>query len=189
MVECDRCPDPRFWLKEAECYGVHSQVVAISGEPNCDQAMDWMAGGVLNVLSRPVDLGRFKKILNAAQENIDTYQSISRQISSETSNGFSEFYRSLCGRLDSHELKKFIIESVQKLTGAHKVELRLSDLFAGSTFNLETNVPIRIDLDETARGSIEDWVLAGLNGRDYRLSYDLKANGSHLGALCSAACM
>ena len=36
MVDCDLCPDPLFWLKEADCFGLDSQVVAISGEPNFD---------------------------------------------------------------------------------------------------------------------------------------------------------
>ena len=184
VVDCSLSPDPLFWLKEADCSGLDAQVIAVTDQPNFDLAMRWVTGGVLNVLPKPVDGDRLKKLLISAQENSEAFQHISRRVSDETSSGLVEFYRGLCGRLDCFDLKKYIIDSCQALTGARRVELCLDDIFSGSSFNLETHVPIHTEAEENgSKMKPADNGASPLAARGYSLTYDLAANGRNLGEI------
>lgn len=181
LADCAVYCDPLFWLTEADRYGLATQLVAICDQVDFNQAMDWVAGGVLNVLLKPIETSRLEKLLYSAIENSATLNQLDRSLLSEASKDLSELYRGLCGRLEAQDLKNFIIESCKSITGARKVELNLSDIFAGSSYNLETHVPVSIDLTACADQSGLD--NCGLATREYHLDYELTANGHDLGEI------
>lgn len=181
LVDCDIHSDPLFWLTEADRYGLATQVIAIRDKADFSQAMDWVADGVLNILLKPIEPNRLAKLLRSAIENSAALNQLDRGLLSETSRNLSELYRGLCGRLEVQDLKNYIVESCKLITGARKVELNLSDLFAVSSYNLETNAPISVDLTGCADKNGAD--NCGPTSREYHLDYELRANGHDLGEI------
>jgi len=181
LADCTVHSDPLFWLTEADRYGLATQVIAVSDKADFNQAMDWVAGGVLNVLLKPIETSRLEKLIYSSLENSATLSRLDRSLLSEASKDLSELYRGLCGRLEAQDLKNYIVESCKAITGARKVELNLSDLFAGSSYNLETHVPISIDLTDCTDQSGAD--NCTLTSREYHLDYELAANGHDLGEM------
>ena len=50
-----------------------TQVIAVADEPDFDRSMDWVAGGVFSVLTRPLDPTRLQRLALAALENRETF--------------------------------------------------------------------------------------------------------------------
>lgn len=176
--------DPLFWLKEADRLGLETQVAAICDQPDFDQAMEWVSAGVLTVLPRPLDAARLEKLAAAARDNSDTFQQLKRRLGDDQSASMADFYRGLCGRLECGDLRKYIIESCKKITGARRVELCLSDLFSNYCLNLDTNEPIHIASEGCGEaGPSDSELIESAAARQYNISYVLKANGMTLGDL------
>lgn len=183
LVDCSSCSDPLFWQKEADRLVLAAQVVALTDQADFEQAMDWVAGGLFSVLTKPVSPARLEKVLLSVAENSEAFHQLNHRLNTEITSDLADFYRGLCGRLEIRDLRKYIVESCRKISGARQVELRLSDLFSGNSYHLESHIPISVDSDEDGADGKASGPDQNLSPREYHLSYDLIANGMELGEL------
>lgn len=184
-VECN----PLVWVEEVHRLALPAQVIAVTGEPDFRRAMDWVAGGVFNVLTHPLDESRLRDLALAALENQAAFKSILRSgdepesAASGLFRSLASFYHGLAGRLDGADLKKYVIDSVKMLTGALRVELSLVEDMSGSSYCLETHA-INFDRKESAppRG-LDDSPIAEAVPDNCRLSFEMRRDERHLGEI------
>ncbi|MGL4209017.1 MAG: hypothetical protein ACRCTY_06470, partial [Candidatus Adiutrix sp.] len=125
---------PLKWVEHIYEASLACQVIVIADKPNFNQAMDWVSGGVFCVLGKTLDWGRFHSVIAAALEHSETLKTIKASVNCEAptvnidahqQKQLQDFYRGLAGQICINPLKKYIIDSVKKMTGAQEVELKL----------------------------------------------------------------
>ncbi|MDR2947108.1 MAG: GGDEF domain-containing protein, partial [Candidatus Adiutrix sp.] len=168
---------------------IPAQVIAVTGEPDFGRAMDWVAGGVFNVLGKPLDETRLRRLVMATVEHCETFKAVLKSAKDdagampfELSRSLVSFYHGLAGRLDRADVKKYIIDSVKKLCGARRVELSLTEELSGSSYCLETNTvilnddPARVYFDASQAPAMKKPLGS-------RISFDLHSGDQMLGEL------
>ena len=183
--------DPLVWVEEVNRLSLAAQVIVITTDPDFNQSMDWVAGGIFNVLARPFSEERLLRQVLAAFETCQTFdllvgsrpaeEALTTVDPSREFRALSEFYRGLAGRLEGPELRSYIMDSVKRLTGARQVELCLVDSLTSSTYCLETHTIIGGAND--AEFPLPKAPVSGLDTVQCRLGYELSADGRHLGEL------
>ncbi len=76
ICECGDHDNPLRWVELVDELDLPAQVIAVLKEPSFEQAMDWVAGGLYNVLSKPLDEVRFRRICLSALENCQTFEAL-----------------------------------------------------------------------------------------------------------------
>ena len=189
VADCHSNDDPLIWVNTAHQLGLAAQVIAVTDQPDFYQAMDWVAGGVFNVLPRPLDESRLHRLALTALEDHETFKTLIQSggeleaAASGMSRSLATFYHGLAGRLDSSDVKKYIIDSVKRLTGARRVELSLVDDLSGSSYCLETHT---INLNENGPEGLYEMtksVPAEACPVKYHLSFDLCWGDQHFGEI------
>jgi len=190
VADCQLAPDPRLWVEMAQELGLTAQVIAVTGRPDFEKAMEWMADGVFSVLTRPLDENILSRRAREALESCQVYREVSESArAAEVSSGdwqglthsLAEFYYGLSGRIDGPDLKNYLLQSVKKLTGAKRVELRLVDDLTASSCHLgEYGLEERpIIIPEQFSNDV-----CTLNAEESRhRGYELSFKGRHLGEL------
>jgi len=190
LVDSSIGADPLVWVEEVQRLNLAAQVIAITDEPDFDQSMDWVAGGVFNVLTRPFSEERLRRQVLAALDSCRAFDLlVGHRLNDEEpapavgnlSRSLAEFYRGLTGRLEGPELRTYIMDSVKRLTGARQVELCLVDSLTSSTYCLETHTIIGGPND--AAYPLPPAPVSGMDTVQCRLGYELSAEGRHLGEL------
>lgn len=182
--------DPLVWVEEVHRLNLAAQVIVVADQPDFQAAMDWVAGGIFNVMTRPLDGDRLRRLARTALENcrafsglLEASEAARSAEANERSMALAEFYRGLTGRLDGLELKRYIADSVKRLTGAGLVEFCLVDNLSGSAYCLETYSATSADEPRDKAGRLIQAPLAGSPGDNYRLGFELSAAGEHLGEI------
>ena len=186
VADCSVESDPLVWVEEAHRLSLPAQIIAVANKPDFSQAMDWVAGGVFNVLARPLDENRLHKLVLTALENHETFKSLVARpeetpetAASDLAQALASFYHGLAGRLDCADVKKYLIDSVKRLTGARRVELSLADELSGASYCLETHT---INFNDGEAGHICDFSREAKPAKG-RLSFDLRRGDQHFGEI------
>ncbi len=190
VADCRVTADPLVWVEEAHRLNLPAQVIAVADEPDFDRSMDWVAGGVFNVLTRPLDPIRLQRLALAALENRETFKMIVGpeeivldQPLDEASSEFAEFYQGLAGRLDLLDLKNYLMTGVKNLTGARRVELCLVDGLTDASYCLETHTFIGHPSRSDPGRDLPPAPVSGQSTGKCRLGFELSAHGKPLGEM------
>ncbi|MDR1044598.1 MAG: diguanylate cyclase [Candidatus Adiutrix sp.] len=193
LVLIDRAgpSDPLVWVEEIHRLGLAAQVIAVTEEPDFNEAMDWIAGGIFNVLSRPLDEDLLCRRIGEALESCRAFREIVDQADSRRparddeslNRSLADFYRGLSGCLEGPELKTYIMDRVKALSGAQRVELCLTGGLAGSSYCLETYTLTTGESRPEQDFSLPPAPVSGLETEKSRLGYELSADGLHLGEI------
>lgn len=150
LADCRVTPDPLAWVEEIHRLELPAQVIALADEPDFDQSMDWVAGGVFSVLTRPLDEDRLHRLARAALETQETFRALTDQPDLVLGPplefpglDLKAFYQGLAGRLEVDELKPYLADSVKNLTGARRVDLCLEECLSGPAYGLGTETENR----------------------------------------------
>ena len=128
VADCSLDSNPLTWLDMAHHLGLTSQVIAVADQPDFNMAMDWIAGGIYNVLARPLDIDRFRKMSLAAIESCNDFNNFTNALENKNiSRALKDFYHGLTVNLDSADLTRYITNAVKKLTGASQAKLCLAE--------------------------------------------------------------
>ena len=186
LADCSVERDPLVWVGEAHRLDLPAQVIAVADQPDFTRAMDWVAAGVFNVLARPLDEERLHRLVLTALENHETFESLvarpeetPEMAAADLDRALASFYYGLTGRLDSSDLKKYLIDSVKSLTGARRVELSLADELSGACYCPETHTLKFSDDDD---GHVYDFSQETKPAK-CRLSFDLRCGDRHFGEI------
>ncbi len=150
LADCRVTPDPLAWVEEIHQLELPAQVIALADGPDFERSMDWVAGGVFSVLSRPLDEGRLRRLALAALETHEAFQALTERPDlilgpplAAPGPDLKNFYQGLAGRLEVGELKSYLAESVKNLTGARRVDLCLEECLVDTARGLDTRTPGR----------------------------------------------
>lgn len=190
LVDCSVVEDPLIWVEEVHRLELSAQVIVIADQPDFQLAMDWVAGGIFNVMSRPLDEDRLRRLARVALDNCAAFAHLMKHSDStpdsaghDRSMALADFYRGLSGRLDGVELKRYIADSVKDLTGARLVEFCLVEHLTGSAYCLETYSATSAEDSRDKAKRLTQAPMAGSSGGNYRLGFELSAGNEHLGEI------
>lgn len=179
LADSSVTPEPMVLLEDINRLNLPAQIIAVTDKPDFNQAMDWVAGGIFNVLTKPLDENRLHQMVIRALEHRALFQSVaaiseqgsmtSQTAESELCRSLKSFYQGLAGRLELTDLIDYATTSVKKLTGASHVEIFLT--------SDETN-PAADDKTEQARPAN-----LTLKANQGLLTFDLAVKKCHLGQL------
>lgn len=154
-------PSPVDFLERLSAIAPLAQVIALSSDPDLDEALDWVAQGFYSVITRPLNPERLRQVVGGLLHGSGTRTKEVAKVSPIDDKSLV-LYRSLAGHQSPGPLMESLAQTTRTLTGASRVEV-----WAGEGFESSSRLVVGVDEPITS----------------YEVSLDLPGRGRSLASL------